>query len=168
MHVLALSAGATCTCKLFARFGRTSCPWPCASTLPQLKGLLSVHHMLCRVTVSTPTFISFACCTCCDSQQTHASCVLSSHCLAVHSRAVSSHRLTPGDIIVVLRGQATCDMVTLLYIDVATSLAAVCSHGLLNALYDKLPGALSQVLLQGTCLVEESILSGEVRAYCDC
>ena len=35
----------------------------------------------------------------------------------------------PGDIVVVLRGKATCDM----------------------------------VLLQGTCLVEESMLSGEVR-----
>ena len=43
-------------------------------------------------------------------------------------RAVSSHRLVPGDVVVVLRGKATCDL----------------------------------VLLQGNCLVEESILSGEV------
>lgn len=46
-------------------------------------------------------------------------------------RAVSSRRLVPGDVIVVLQGRATCDM----------------------------------VLLQGSCLVEESILSGEVRAH---
>ena len=46
-------------------------------------------------------------------------------------RAVSSRRLVPGDVIVVLQGRATCDM----------------------------------VLLQGSCLVEESILSGEVRPH---
>lgn len=43
-------------------------------------------------------------------------------------RGVSSHRLVPGDLVVVLPGKATCDM----------------------------------VLLQGGCLVEESVLSGEV------
>lgn len=43
-------------------------------------------------------------------------------------RMVSSKRLVPGDVIVLLRGKATCDM----------------------------------VLLQGSCLVEESVLSGEV------
>ena len=43
-------------------------------------------------------------------------------------RAAGSHRLVPGDIIVLQRGQATCDL----------------------------------VLLQGSCLVEESMLSGEV------
>ena len=43
-------------------------------------------------------------------------------------RAVSSHKLVPGDVIVVQRGKATCDM----------------------------------VLLQGSCLVVESMLSGEV------
>ena len=43
-------------------------------------------------------------------------------------RAVSSHRLVPGDVVVVLRGKVTCDL----------------------------------VLLQGSCLVEESMLSGEV------
>ncbi|DBA90734.1 TPA: hypothetical protein ACH3X1_003944 [Trebouxia sp. C0004] len=42
-------------------------------------------------------------------------------------RAVSSRRLVPGDVIVVLQGRATCDM----------------------------------VLLRGSCLVEESMLSGE-------
>lgn len=44
-------------------------------------------------------------------------------------RAVSSHRLVPGDVVLVLRGKVTCDL----------------------------------VLLQGSCLVEESMLSGEVR-----
>lgn len=39
-----------------------------------------------------------------------------------------SHRLVPGDVIVVLPGKATCDM----------------------------------VLLRGSCLVEEALLSGEV------
>lgn len=43
-------------------------------------------------------------------------------------RAAGSHRLVPGDIMVLQRGQATCDM----------------------------------VVLQGSCLVEESMLSGEV------
>ena len=43
-------------------------------------------------------------------------------------RAISSRWLVPGDVIVVLPGKATCDM----------------------------------VLLQGNCLVEESVLSGEV------
>lgn len=46
----------------------------------------------------------------------------------LHCRGVSSHRLVPGDVIVLLRGKATCNM----------------------------------VLLQGGCLVEESVLSGEV------
>ena len=44
-------------------------------------------------------------------------------------RAAGSHRLVPGDILVLQRGQATCDM----------------------------------VLLRGSCLVEESMLSGEVK-----
>lgn len=43
-------------------------------------------------------------------------------------RAMSSHKLVPGDVIVVQRGKAMCDM----------------------------------VLLQGSCLVVESMLSGEV------
>ena len=43
-------------------------------------------------------------------------------------RAASAHQLVPGDVIVVRRGKATCDM----------------------------------VMLQGSCLVEESMLSGEV------
>ena len=43
-------------------------------------------------------------------------------------RAVSSQRLVPGDVVVLLRGKATCDM----------------------------------CLLQGGCLAEESVLSGEV------
>lgn len=43
-------------------------------------------------------------------------------------RAVSSTRLVPGDVVVLLPGQATCDM----------------------------------VLLRGSCLLEESMLSGEV------
>ena len=43
-------------------------------------------------------------------------------------RAVASHRLVPGDVVVLLPGKATCDM----------------------------------VLLRGNCLVEESLLSGEV------
>ncbi len=46
-------------------------------------------------------------------------------------RAISSRKLVPGDVIVVLPGKATCDM----------------------------------VLLQGNCLVEESVLSGEVLAH---
>ena len=46
-------------------------------------------------------------------------------------RAISSRKLVPGDVIVVLPGKATCDM----------------------------------VLLQGNCLVEESVLSGEVPAH---
>ncbi len=46
-------------------------------------------------------------------------------------RAISSRRLVPGDVIVVLPGKATCDM----------------------------------VLLQGNCLVEESVLSGEVLTH---
>ena len=45
-------------------------------------------------------------------------------------RAVSSRRLVPGDVVVLLRGKATCDM----------------------------------VLLRGNCLVEESMLSGEVSS----
>ena len=51
-------------------------------------------------------------------------------------RGVASHRLVPGDILVLQPGKATCDM----------------------------------VLLQGNCLVDESILSGEVPSYlhCDC
>ena len=44
-------------------------------------------------------------------------------------RATASYRLVPGDVIVLQRGRAVCDM----------------------------------VLLQGACLVNESILSGEVR-----
>ncbi len=43
-------------------------------------------------------------------------------------RAVPSYKLVPGDVVVVQRGKATCDM----------------------------------VLLRGSCLVEESMLSGEV------
>ena len=43
-------------------------------------------------------------------------------------RAVSSHRLVPGDIIVLRQGKAVCDM----------------------------------IILQGSCLVMESMLSGEV------
>ena len=43
-------------------------------------------------------------------------------------RAVASHRLVSGDVVVLLPGKATCDM----------------------------------VLLRGNCLVEESLLSGEV------
>lgn len=43
-------------------------------------------------------------------------------------RAVSSHALVPGDVVVVQRGKAMCDM----------------------------------VILQGACLVIESMLSGEV------
>lgn len=46
-------------------------------------------------------------------------------------RAISSRKLVPGDVIVVLPGKATCDM----------------------------------VLLQGNCLVEESVLSGEVMTH---
>jgi len=46
-------------------------------------------------------------------------------------RAISSRWLVPGDVIVVLPGKATCDM----------------------------------VLLQGNCLVEESVLSGEVLTH---
>ena len=46
-------------------------------------------------------------------------------------RAASSRRLVPGDVIVVLQGRATCDM----------------------------------VLLRGSCLVEESMLSGEVCTH---
>lgn len=49
--------------------------------------------------------------------------------LLIFCRAVSSLRLVPGDVIVLLKGKATCDM----------------------------------VLLRGNCLVEESMLSGEVR-----
>ena len=45
-------------------------------------------------------------------------------------RALLAKQLVPGDVIVVQRGQVTCDM----------------------------------VLLRGTCLVEESMLSGEVWA----
>ena len=44
-------------------------------------------------------------------------------------RAVASYRLVPGDIVVLQRGRALCDM----------------------------------VMLQGACLVTESMLSGEVR-----
>lgn len=44
-------------------------------------------------------------------------------------RAMSSHQLVPGDVIVVQKGKPTCDM----------------------------------ALLRGSCLVEESMLSGEVR-----
>lgn len=51
------------------------------------------------------------------------------HCPGCACRAVSSNWLVPGDVIVVLAGRATCDM----------------------------------VLLQGNCLVEESMLSGEVN-----
>lgn len=48
--------------------------------------------------------------------------------LCLPCRAVSSRRLVPGDVVVLLPGKATCDM----------------------------------VLLRGSCLVEESLLSGEV------
>ena len=48
-------------------------------------------------------------------------------------RAISSHRLLPGDVMVLQPGKALCDM----------------------------------VLLQGTCLVMESMLSGEVRVCGD-
>jgi len=48
------------------------------------------------------------------------------------SRAVSSRRLVPGDVVVLLPGKATCDM----------------------------------VLLRGSCLTEESMLSGEVTPSC--
>lgn len=50
------------------------------------------------------------------------------YCRGCVCRAVLSNWLVPGDVIVVLAGRATCDM----------------------------------VLLQGNCLVEESMLSGEV------
>ncbi len=46
-------------------------------------------------------------------------------------RAISSHRLLPGDVMVLQLGKALCDM----------------------------------ILLQGTCLVMESMLSGEVSAH---
>ncbi len=46
-------------------------------------------------------------------------------------RAISSHRLLPGDVMVLQPGKALCDV----------------------------------VLLQGTCLVMESMLSGEVSAH---
>ena len=46
-------------------------------------------------------------------------------------RAISSHRLLPGDVMVLQPGKALCDM----------------------------------VVLQGTCLVMESMLSGEVSAH---
>ncbi len=45
-------------------------------------------------------------------------------------RAAGSHRLVPGDVVVLQRGQAKCDM----------------------------------VMLRGNCLVEESMLSGEVAS----
>lgn len=48
-------------------------------------------------------------------------------------RAVSSRRLVPGDVVVLQRCRAYCDM----------------------------------VLLRGACLVEESMLSGEVRHHCN-
>ena len=48
--------------------------------------------------------------------------------LRLPCRAVSSRRLVPGDVVALLPGKATCDM----------------------------------VLLRGSCLVEESLLSGEV------
>ncbi len=48
-------------------------------------------------------------------------------------RAISSHRLLPGDVMVLQPGKALCDM----------------------------------VLLQGTCIVMESMLSGEVRVCGD-
>ena len=51
--------------------------------------------------------------------------------LCVLDRAVSSRRLVPGDVVVLLRGKATCDM----------------------------------VLLRGSCLIEESILSGEASLH---
>ena len=53
-------------------------------------------------------------------------CALMASCWSC--RAVQSRRLVPGDVIAVLQGRATCDM----------------------------------VLLRGSCLVEESMLSGEV------
>lgn len=56
------------------------------------------------------------------------------HSWTVACRALLSHRLVPGDVIVVLPGKATCDM----------------------------------VLLRGSCLVEESLLSGEVRPPLPC
>lgn len=62
----------------------------------------------------------------CKVQGTNDSCIC---------RPAASHRLVPGDVVVLLRGKATCDM----------------------------------VLLQGSCLVEESMLSGEVRRQgCSC
>ncbi len=48
-------------------------------------------------------------------------------------RAVSSRRLVPGDVVVLLRGKAACDM----------------------------------VLIRGSCLVEESMLSGEASCVSD-
>lgn len=49
------------------------------------------------------------------------------------SRAASSRRLVPGDVLVLLRGKAPCDM----------------------------------VLIRGSCLVEESMLSGEASTDSD-
>ena len=48
-------------------------------------------------------------------------------------RAVSSRRLVPGDVVVLPRGKAACDM----------------------------------VLIRGSCLVEESMLSGEASCVSD-
>ena len=62
-----------------------------------------------------------------DGTHRHVACVkvIKQH---LPCRAVSSRRLVPGDVVVLLPGKATCDM----------------------------------VLLRGSCLVEESLLSGEV------
>ena len=61
------------------------------------------------------------------SQQQHNHWIM--HIPSVRNfRGAGSHRLTPGDIVVLLQGKATADM----------------------------------VILQGNCLVDESIMSGEV------
>ena len=72
---------------------------------------------------------------------------------------MSSHRLVPGDVVVLLPGKATCDMVLL--------------RGCCLVEESLLSGEVSLGLaLRGCCLVEESLLSGEVsvglalRGYC--
>ena len=73
----------------------------------------------------------------CFSVGRHRLCNIRHECDMSHAwgcRAVSSRRLVPGDVLVLLRGKATCDM----------------------------------VLLTGNCLVEESMLSGEVRLHFAC
>ena len=105
----------------------TFCSCVCACLLP-----LQGHHRHTTKSLADPHSHAAPVAWLCGVVQLSHLVLVGPHGCAAHlgwlCRAVSSRRLVPGDVLVLLRGKATCDM----------------------------------VLLTGNCLVEESMLSGEV------